>query len=264
MFRSVASKTLYNLRFQLLGWFVSVTAVAALTMALYNSLSQTGIEGIVNSVPDSLKSLIGSVADFTTVAGYIGQQIFGPNIVLLTIIMAVLVCLGVSASEEDDGRLQSLLSLPVSRSKVYFQKWIVLVMFIGVVCLGIAFGIAFGLVVVDKSADWSRITESLLSCWLMNVAYGMVAYAAAMLSGRKSLAIAFAAGYAAASFVISSLATSVKSLSFVDKFSIFHYYNTPQIMQNGLSLRHLAVLVAVILGLTLIGWIGFMRRDIQT
>lgn len=264
MFKNIFLKTLYNLRWQARGWVLAVLFVTFITMALYTSLSHSGIEQIIGTVPDSLKSLIGSVDDFTTVPGYVGQQIFGPNIVILTIIMSILLFLGVSANEEDNGRLQSLLSFPVSRSSVYLQKWLSVILIIAVVCLAIAAGTWLGLQTVDKTADASRIMQSVLDAWLMNVAYGLVAFAAAMATGKKGLSIAIASGYAFVSFVISSLASSVDKLSFVDKFSIFHYYNNPQIMQHGLDMTHVWVLVGAIIALTLIGWFGFLHRDIRS
>jgi putative exporter of polyketide antibiotics len=78
------------------------------------------------------------------------------------------------------------------------------------------------------------------------------------------MTIAVAAGYAVVSFVVSSLAPAVDWLRWPDKFSIFHYYNNPQIMQHGLHDSHIVILMAVIIGLTVVGWIGFMRRDVRT
>lgn len=263
MFRNLFLKTIFNLRWQLLGWSLAILFVVFITMSTFNSFSQGGVEEIVDSVPDSLKSLIGSIADFNTIPGFIGQQIFGPNVVILTIIMSILLFVSVSANEEDRGGLQTILSLPLSRTSVFVQKWLAVVGIIAVVCLAIAVGIGIGLLAVDKSADWQRIFESVLACWLMNTAYGVVAYAVAMGTGKKALTVAVASGYAFISFIISSLASSVDKLSLVDKFSIFHYYNNPQIMSNGLDWHAIFILLTVIITLTTIGWIGFLRRDIR-
>lgn len=264
MLRNVFTKTLYNLRWQLLGWTLGVAFVAFVTMAFFNSFNQAGIDNIVNSIPDSLKSIVGDVSDFKSVSGYIGQEIFGPNVVILTIAMAVIVFIGVSASEEDSGRLQSLLSLPITRSSVYFQKWLAVMFFIAIVCAGIVAGIYLALPIVDKSTDFWRVLQSAVDCWLMNTAYGLVAFAVAMGTGRKGLTVALASGYAALSFIISSLAPAVDKLAFADKFSIFHYYNHPLVMQHGLDVNHIYALVGIIVVLTLLGWLGFVRRDITT
>lgn len=264
MLKSIYLKTLYNLRWQSLGWFIGIVFIAFLTMVLFNSFNQEGIDQIVNSVPESLKSLVGSVDDFKTIPGYIGQQIFGPNIVILTIAMSIMLFVSISANEEDSGRLQSMMSLPVTRTSVYFQKWLAVVCVIAIVSIGIALGITLALPIIDKSADVGRILQSTFDVWIMNVAYGLVAFAVAMATGKKGLTIAIAGGYAAISFIVSSLALAVTQLDIVDKLSIFHYYNNPQIMTNGLNAHHVWIILAIILALTLIGWLGFLRRDIQT
>lgn len=262
MFNSVYLKTLYNLRWQLLSWTAFVVFVSYLTMALFDSFNQTGIDSIVNSVPDSLKSLVGSVDDFKTIPGFIGQQIFGPNVVILTIIMSVLLYTTTTASEEDDGRLQTLLSFPVTRTSVFWQKWLAVATVIAIVCASIIAGIGLGLAGIDKTADLTRILESTLACTLMNLAYGTIAFATAMITGKKGWTIAIGSGYAAISFIISSLAPAVDKLSTVDRFSIFHYYNNPQIMQHGLDTKHVYILLAVIIVSLALSWYRFTRRDI--
>lgn len=263
MFRNIFLKTLYTLRWQTLIWCLAVAATALLTMSLYTSFSQAGIENIVESIPDSLKSLVGSVDDFKTVAGYIGQQIFGPNIIILTTIMSLVLFFSVSANEEDRGGLQTLLSFPVTRTTVYYQKLFAILLIIGVVSLSIMLGIWIGLLSIGETADYSRIVQSVVAAWLLNVAYGMVAYAVSMATGKKALAITVASGYAFVSFMVSSLAPAVDKLSVLDKFSLFHYYNNPQIMQHGLSGVSLLVLVGIIAILTYLGWMGFMRRSVR-
>lgn len=264
MLRNLFLKTVYNLRWQAVGWTCAVMFVAFITMVLFTSLSQNGIEQLVGSIPESLRPLIGSVDDFTTIPGYIGQQIFGPNVIIVTVIMSILLFLGVSANEENDGRLQSLLSFPITRSSVYFQKWLAVMLIIGIVCLSIVAALWVGLLIVNETADYARILQSVLDAWIMNVAYGMVVFSVAMATGKKGLAIAIASGYAFVSFVITSLAPSVDSLDIVDKFSIFHYYNLPQIMQNGLDMGNLMVLIGIVVALTIVGWLGFLRRDVRS
>jgi ABC-2 type transport system permease protein len=262
MFNSIYLKTIFNLRWQLFGWVLLVIFVSLLTMALFNSFNQAGIDSIVNSVPDSLKSLIGSVDDFKTISGFIGQQIFGPNLVILTIAMSVLFFVSISANEEDDGRLETLLSFPVTRSAVFWQKWLAVATVIALVCASIVVGVAIGLAIINESADMSRIIQSTAACFLMNLAYGTVAFAAATFTGKKGLTIAIASGYAAVSFIISSLAPAVDALKTVDMFSIFHYYNNPQIMQHGIDASHIWILVGITVGLLAVGWARFVRRDI--
>lgn len=264
MFHSVLTKSLYTLRWQLLGWILAIAGIALLTMTLYPSFSQNGIENIVKSVPDSLKSLVGNVADFKTVPGYIGQQIFGPNLYIVSLIMSILLFMGISASEESDGRLQTVLSFPVSRTRVYVEKYLATTIVLAIVSASVALAIWIALLSINKSADYGRIWQSVLGFGLINLAYGTLAYAVAFFTGNKGFTVLLVAGYAVASLFITTLSPAVDKLKTIDHFSLLHYYNNPQIMTNGLNAGNTLVIVGVIVVLLVIGWLGFLRRDVRT
>lgn len=264
MFSNVFMKSLYSLRWQLLGWSLGIIAIAFMTMMLFPSFSQQGIENIVNSVPDSLKSLVGNVNDYKTIPGYIGQQIFGPNLYIISLVMAIIVFLSISASEEADGRLQSLLSFPVGRTKVYFQKWLATCLVVAIISFMAFIAVWFALILLDKSADYGRIMQSAAELSLINIAYGMIVFAVAFFTGSKSWTLLVTSIYTVASFFITSLAPAVDKLKDLDKFSLLHYYNNPQIMAQGIHATHVWILVGVIAVLTIVGWLGFLRRDVRT
>jgi ABC-2 type transport system permease protein len=263
MFKTITLKTLFGLRWPLVGWTLGVMSIALITMVLFDSFNQTGIDSIVESVPAELQSLIGSVDDFVTIPGYIGQQIFGPNLYIILIVMSIMLFLSVSAREEEFGGLQSLLTLPVSRTQVYFEKLIAVLFIILVVTASIVLALWIALDTIDKIADYTRIWQSVFDLYLISVAYGLIAYTVAMGTGKKALAILLAAGYATASFLISTLAPAVDKLELVDKFSLLHYYNSPQIMSNGLNWMHVSVLLVACTLLVILGWIGFIKRDVR-
>ena len=263
MFSTIFSKTLYGLRWQFFGWFVAIFFTAFITMVMYPSFSQAGIESLVDSVPESLKSFVGNASDFNTVPGFIGQQVFGPNLYIISIIMAILIFIAISASEESDGRLQSLLALPVSRSQVYLEKYFAAMLIVSALSLSVIAAIGLSLFAIGESADLWRIIQSAIGFTLLNVAYGTIAFAAAMFTGNKSITLLIVSGYAVASLFVSNLAPAVDKLAFVDKFSLIHYYNNPQTMTNGLEISNVLTMLAVIVALGAIGLVGFTRRDIK-
>lgn len=263
MFKNLFTKSLYTLRWQLFGWIAAIMFIAFFTMVLYPSFSQDGIEQIVDSVPESMRSLVGNVADFKTIPGYIGQQIFGPNLYIVSLIMSILIFVSISASEEADGRLQSLLSLPVSRTKVYFQKLLAAITVVTLISVSVIAALWVALLIIDESADYGRIWQSIFAFGIINVVYGLIAYVAAMVTGSKGYTILISSGYAVASLFITSLAPAVDKLATADKFSLLHYYNNPQIMTEGLNGNHLLILGTVAVVLVVVGWYGFIRRDVQ-
>lgn len=262
MFRSIYLKTLYNLRGQMLGWSLGIGFVAFITMVLYDSFDQAGIESVINSMPESLRPLVGSVEDFKTIPGFIGQQIFGPNGYILAIAASILMALSISANEEDDRRLQTLLTLPVTRSAIFCQKWFAVLTAIAVLSVALVVCTYVGLLIVKHDADFGHILEATFAFFLMNAAFATVAFSAAMFTGKKGMSVVIGGGYAALSFLITSLAPSVKELSEIDRLSVLHYYNNPLVMQHGLKLDHVVVLTGFIIVLATISWLRFRQRNV--
>lgn len=264
MLSSVFLKTLYGLRWQILGWSLGTMFIVFITVALYNSFTQTGFEDVVNSLPEQLRGLLGSADNYKSVAGYLAQQIFGLKVVMFLVVMSVLLFISVSATEEDNGRMQTILTLPVTRTKVYFQKWLAVLFAIAVVNLALLAALYAGLAIIQKEADTIRVVQSITNLWLACSSVGVVGFSLAMLTGKKGLSIAISSGYALFCVVMSSLAPAVDTLRDIDKLSLLHYYNNPQIMQNGLDTTHAVILTSALLIFTLIGWVGFTRRSINT
>jgi len=264
MLSSIFLKTIYNLRWQLLGWSLGVMFIVFVTAALYNSFTQTGFEEVISSMPEQLRGLLGSADNYKSVSGYLAQQIFGLKVVMFLVVMSVLLFISVSATDEDNGRMQTLLTLPVTRTKVYFQKWLAVLFGIAIVNVALLVALYVGLGVIHKEADTTRVIESATNLWLACSAVGMVGFSLAMFTGKKALSTAIASGYALFCIVMSSLAPAVDSLKDIDKLSLLHYYNNPQIMLHGLDTNHVIILGTTLLLLTAIGWIGFTRRSINT
>lgn len=263
MFHNLYLKTLFNLRWQLLGWTCGIAFIVFITVIFFDSLAGSSFGQITKSVPSSLQGLVGSLEDFTSINGYIGQFVFGSKVTPILIPMALILFVTQSVSEEDDGRLSTLLTLPIRRSSVYIQKWLAVATVIAVVCTAMAGVTLAATLLQHHDVNLRRLLESTATCLLMCLGIGTVAYGLGMATGRKAMTITLASAYAGASLIISSLAPNIEQLKAIDRLSLLHYYNTPSIMLHGISMTHTAVLTAVIFVTFLFGWFFFMRRSLQ-
>jgi ABC-2 type transport system permease protein len=263
MFRNVYLKSLYNLRWQMLGWTLGLGFVVFLTVIFYNSLIVGGFGAITKSVPPSLQALVGSLEDFTSIGGYVGQFVFGSKTTMLLIPMAIIIFVSQSVSDESDGRLATLLTLPVSRTSVYIQKWLAAATVLVVVCLGMVGVTLLAVALQHSNLDIVRLAATASSCLLMCLAFGSVAYGLGMAIGYKGLTIALVSAYAGVSLIVSSLAPNIAQLKAVDYISILHYYNVPNIMLHGIHLTHTLILAGILVVCFIVGWLGFRRRSLQ-
>jgi len=263
MLKNVLSKTLYEKRWMMIAWGISMIALSALTMALYPSFSQLGADEFVNSVPESLRSLIGSVESFKSIPGYVAQQIYGPQIPIMTIILAVILYIGIGVGEEDRGTLQTLMAQPITRTQIYLQKFYAGAIILSIISFTVAVGVLGGVIGLGEEISLLRLFQATLMLCLLNVSYGVVAYAVGMGTGKKALAIGVSSAYAFLSFFISSLAPSVKALQPFEKLSVFYYYNTPQPVVAGLDWSNILLITLFIAVFAVLGLLGFLRRDID-
>lgn len=264
MFRSVLLKTLFEKRWMLLGWSLGVVAMALLMMTFYDSFSQGGFDEALDSLPDQLKGLVGDTANLKTVPGFVSQQIFELRVPMLTIIMAVILYAALLAGDEDEGVLQSLLAQPVKRSVVYWQKFAAGASIVLLVSLASIIGVWIGLLVVDETMSTLRLVQSAVGVWAITMVFGSLTYAIGAASGKKGLAGSMAGIGAFFFFMISSFAPSVSWLEDIEKYlSPFYYYNSPSIANVGLDMGNIIVLLALAAISSILGYMFFVRRDVQ-
>lgn len=263
MLRSIFTKTLYEKRVMTLLWVLAVAAMALLMMTFYDSFSQGQFDEALQNLPDAFRGIVGDLASLKTVPGYVSQQVFAVRIPLLAIIMAVMLFTGLLAGDESDGTLQSLLTQPVSRTQVFLEKYLAGLIISFVISLGAVVGVLAGLTIINETMSLLRLIQAATGVWLLAVVFGSFAYALGAITGQKGLAGSLAGLFAFGSYLITSFAPNVSTLSAVGYLSPFYFYNNPSIAEFGLDISSVLVLVSVNLALITVSWLVFNKRDIQ-
>ena len=84
------------------------------------------------------------------------------------------------------------------------------------------------------------------------------------MNGKRTLAIGVTAAAAVAAYLVNGLAPLVHALKVPQKISPFYQYAAGDPLRNGVSLSHLAVLVAIAAVATALAPVAFSRRDVAT
>lgn len=265
MMRSVYLKTLYDKRFFLLGWTIAFAAIAALLTSFYPAMHQTSaFDQLLQTMPPAFKGLIGNLGDLSHFDTYIASQLFDIRMPLIAGIMAIILGLSLSVAEEEKGELRTVLSLPVSRLKVFVQKWFSMVTIMAVVVLGMVGGIYAVLPFIDIPADIS--TENMLRLsgmtLLIMVTYGTIPFAIGLASGKRAAATGLGILTIIGSFILSTFGKAVDWLADYEKLSLLHYFPAVDIVKNGIQVKDIAVFAAITLVLLLAGAVIFRRRDV--
>jgi ABC-2 type transport system permease protein len=265
MMRSVYLKTLYDKRFFLLGWTVAFGAIAALLASFYPAMHQDGaIDELLKSMPPAFKGLIGNLGDLSRFDTYIASQLFDIRMPLIAGIMAIILGLGLSVNDEEKGELRTILSLPVSRAKLFVQKWLAMLSIMIIVVLGMVVGIYAVLPFINIPADISgqvmlRLTAMTL---LIMVTYGTIPFAVGVATGKRAAATGISIVVIIGSFLLSTFGKAVDWLGDYEKLSLLHYFPAVNIVKNGIDLKDAAVFVVVTVALLVISLIIFRHRDV--
>lgn len=261
---SVYVKTLRDKRWFIFGWFIGFSLLAALMVAFYPSMRQEGtIDQLVNTMPEAFRGLVGNLADLSSFDTYLASQLFDIRVSLLAGIMAIVLALSLSVGEEEKGQLRTLLSLPVSRVSLLLQKWAAMVTIIFATLLGIVVAVYVLQGTVDASIALSVMAKLFFMTWLVLTAVATVAFAAAMITGKRAVAMLVGVFVMAGSFIISTFGLSVDWLASYEWLSLFHYFPASDVVRDGIAAKNVVVLGGVTFASLIAALVAFRHRDVN-
>lgn len=263
MFKSIFTKTLYEKRLMALFWSIGVFTIALVMMSFYSSFSSGVFDEALENLPESLKGLIGDINSLKTVPGYVAQQVFAFRIPLLALIMGITLFSGLLAKDEEDGVLQSLLTLPISRTKVFIQKFAAGAVISLVITSGAFWGVLVGLFVIGEQMSIIMLLYAVVAVWLLTLVFGSIGYALSAVLGSRGVAGSISGVIAFTSYLITSFAASVPAIKSLERLSIFHYYNNPPVAESGLDAGNVALMVLTAMMFLVLAGVIFMRRDVH-
>lgn len=262
MFNNVLNKTVFEKRWFTLFWMLGVVAMAMLMIAFYHSFSQGGLEEVYQNLPKSFQGLVGNLESLKTVPGYVSQEIFALRIPMLTLIMSVVLFSGLLAGDENEGLLQTLLTQPVTRTKLFVHKYLAGSVVSFLICVSAIVGVWVGLFLIHETMSFEKLFEAVIGLWLVTLLFGTLGFSLGAITGKRALSGSIAGLAAFGTYLLTSFQPNVSSLTQVEKLSPFHYYNKPSITEYGLKFNNVTVMLIVVALLLIISWIVFNKRDI--
>lgn len=260
MLKNIFLKTVYEKRWTIFAWGLAIFLLTLLTMTLFPTLRDAFGETL-KDVPESAKAFLGDATAYQTIEGFTDLQVFA-QMVFFTIIMGVILGTGLIAGEENEGTLQAILTLPISRTKVYFQKLFACMVIVGIVCLVMYLAILGGALIVGESMPLGRTLLATAMLWLVTMVFTVLGFSLGAIFSRRGISGAAAGMLAFITYLITALATSVEVLKIPNYFSPFRYFNNPSILKNGLEFSDLGVLLLINVVLILAGYVVFIKRDV--
>ena len=257
-------KTLRDKRWVLLAWAVGMVVLVMATIGFYPSFSQSdAFDQVTKSLPPQFQSILGDAASFKKLPNYIGQQIFDLRLPAFTAILAIVMAINLTATEEENGTLKTLQTLPISRTKVVLAKWISLAIITAVISAAAIPGVWLGVLAIGQSADMGPVAGAAFLLWLLTLGFASFTMMLGLGIGRKGLAVGIASLFAFYNIFLSTLAPSVERLKDIYKATLFYYYDNPKLVIESPDWRHAAVLGVALLVFGLAALFLYRRRDVE-
>lgn len=261
---AIVRKTIYEKRFSLLAWAIGAGFMVWVTLIFYPSFSQSDqLSNLIKSLPPKLQGIVGNANDFKTLGGYIDSVIFNLRVPMVTVTMAILFGIMLSAGDEEQGTMSTLLAQPVTRARVLWQKFWALVIGIAAVHIGIFLGLIVALLTIGYSYSIGLLVAVTFGSFLLSMLFGVLAFGLGLVFGKKGLASTLAVTVTFLTFLLQSLAPSVKSLQHIQKISPFYYYAAPETASHGLDWSFVSLQLLIIGVCMMIAWAVFRHRDIE-
>ncbi len=245
-------------------WAASLGAYVLLMASMWPSIrkSASTMQSYVETMPKAFVEAFGA-SDMTTPAGYLNTELMSVVMPALLITAAIGVTIALTAGYEDAGYFETLLPLPVTRTRMLLTRG--LAALLAVAGLGVV--VYLSLLAASAAANMhlaaGRIGAAALAVTLLAVLHGAIGYLAAGIGLGRPGAIGLAAGVAVAGFAVNSLFPLVDALRGASRYSPWHWTVGVEPLKNGLSVGGALLTLGVAAVLVAAGTVAFTRRDVH-
>jgi ABC-2 type transport system permease protein len=256
--RAVVRRGLRDGRRAALTWGLSLGAYGAFMAAIYPSI-RSSIEQIAKNYPTGLKEAFG-VQAMNTVEGYLHAEMFSLIVPLAIGYFAIHAIASSTAGAEERGRLDTILSLPISRGVLIAGSYLVLAMACAMIMAltGVMTFIAGRIAGTHISAG--LVAAGVMGVWPVALFFGGVAALAAGRLHSSRTVTGIGLGVLVGMYALDVAGRMAHGLEPVRWASAFRYYGAP--MRDGIDPLSFVGLAAVGALLLAAGALTFARRDV--
>lgn len=245
-------------------WALSMAALIVMTVAFWPAFqAQPDLNKIIEALPQPLIDAFG-LADFASPAGFLRGNLYAVMVPLLLAVAAVMVTNGQTAGEEDAGRMELYLALPVSRQAVFIGRLLAPLVWLAVIAAvmliaQLASDAAFGL-----SIGTDRLVATVILCLLLAAWYGGLTALVAGLTARPGLAMGIGIALVVAGYVIMALFPISEVLAPWRHISPWDWaLGGDPLVHPAEAWRYFALVVPAV-AMAAAGTVAFGRRDVQS
>lgn len=245
-------------------WCICLIALTASVVALWPSMSGSGsLESIFAGLPPEVISSLG-LNDFGSPAGFLNGNLYAVFMPLLFAVLGTVQMNALTAADEDAGRLELLLALPVSRMQVYISRFVAVFLVLAGIAAVTGATIWITAPWFDMEIEPAGIAAVTLSVFLLGMLQASLVLALAGIGMRASAVNAVAFAVIAAGYVLHAL-LPLADLEFDwARLSPWHWALGGDPLNSGFDGEGTALLVACSAVLLVAGLLAIEQRTIRS
>lgn len=247
----------------LVGWGIGLGCLVAVTVAFWPAFAgSSGISEAIDQLPAGLVDAFG-LEGFGTPAGFLRGNLYEFVVPLLLAVAAIAVANGLTAAEEDAGRMETVVTQPVSRRSVLLGRSVALVIWLAVMTAAILGVQLISDTVVGLAIDTARVVSMVTLCGALALLYGAFALAIAGWFPRPSLVLSVAIAAAVGGYLMAALLPLSDPLEPLTNLSPWRWaFGGDPLVNATEAWRYLALGIPAAMFVVL-ALVGFARRDIR-
>lgn len=265
---TVLARFVYDRRRSTSWWLLGVAGLVAFTMAFYPSIrGEADFDELVQDLPAALQALMG-VQDgvpLSSAPGYLWARLFSTLAPLLLLVFAISAGSQAIGGSEEDGSLELLLSNPVTRLRVFAERYAAvagLLLVLGV-ALGASIFVSAPLVDALDELDKGGLVAACAGAYGLALLHGTIAFSIGAATGRRGPAIAVPTALAVAGYLVYGLLTAAGAPDGLRYLNPWHWYLDDNMLAEGASAIAVAVPLLLCVPLVPAAAILFLRRDLH-
>jgi ABC-2 type transport system permease protein len=257
--RHLVATHLRDRRRSVLAWGIPLGLWSAFIVAIFPSVEDT-LSKVSKSYPPALKEAFG-VSELTTVEQYLQAEMLSLIVPLALGYLAVrAVSSGLSGAAES-GRLDVVLSTPVSRRSLVAASFAATAVELAVVLVVATACAGLGSLISGAGLSLGSALAGFANVWPLALLFAGLGVVATGWSLRTSVVTGSVAGVLVSMYVIDLIGRLDPDLSFVRYLSVFKYYGNA--IEDGIDPVAFAGTVAAAVMVAVLGAWLFERRDIS-
>ena len=251
---------LHERRRSLLSWGLPIGLWSAFVVAIYPSV-EDALSKAVASYPEALKQAFG-IAELTSVEQYLNAEMLSLIVPLAVGYLAVRsVASGLSGAAES-GRLDVLLSAPVSRRRLVASGFSATAVELAAVLLASLLVTMLGSLLAGSGLCFTRALAGFANVWPLALLFAALGIVVTSRSLHTAVVTGSVAGILVAMYVADLVGRLDASLDWVRYGSVFRYYG--RAIEDGIDPLSFLGVTAVAVALAALGAVLFDRRDLSS